>query len=118
MDGNDPHGCSQNEVLTQLKLCIEQHTDRFHQGDLQFQQVSQTMAALLKGQSDMVSEQAKTNKRLFVDNGTISMQTKIDRHNNLLRGIMWAVTSISLVVAGIIVKLIVNSILHGNGISN
>ena len=72
------------------------------------------MTAILKGQDGILDEQAKTNKRLFVDNGTISMQTKIDRHNNLLRGIMWAVTSISLVVTGIIVKLIINSLIHTN----
>lgn len=99
-------GCIQDTVLSDLKTCMEQHNERFHQGDLQFQKTEVAMKAILDGQSLIKDEQAKTNKKLFVDNGTISIQTKIDRHNQLLKGMMWAITSISLVTAGIIGKLI------------
>ena len=109
------HDCVQDGVLKDLRICMEQHNERFHQGDLQFQEMKQDMSAILEGQLTIKNEQAKTNKKLFVDNGTISIQTKIDRHNQLLKGMMWAITSVSLVTAGIIGKLIVTAIMRGNG---
>lgn len=105
------HDCIQGEVLKELRLCTEQHNERFHQGDLQFQEMKQDMRAILKGQTAITNAQVKTNKKLFVDNGTISIQTKIDRHNQLLKGMMWAITSVSLVTASIIGKWILFDLL-------
>lgn len=105
------HECINEDTLKDLKICMEQHNDRFHQGDLQFQKTQQCMDAILEGQEAIKTEQALTNKKLFVDNGTISIQTKIDRHNQLLKGMMWAITSISLVTAGIIGNLIIKAIM-------
>ena len=105
------HECVNEGVLKGLKLCLEQHNDRLHQGDLQFQETQQNMSAILEGQEAIKKEQVLTNKKLFIDNGTISIQTKIDRHNQLLKGMMWAITSISLVTAGIIGNLILKAVM-------
>lgn len=111
MSEKTDHNCVQNIVLQDLKICMEQHNERFHQGDLQFQEMKQDMGAILKGQVEITNAQARTNKKLFVDNGTISIQTKIDRHNQLLKGMMWAITSVSLVTASIIGKWILFDLL-------
>ena len=111
MGEKQDHECVNEGVLKDFKICMEQHNERFHRGDLQFQEVRQNMSEILEGQKAICSEQARTNKKLFVDNGTISIQTKIDRHNQLLKGMMWAITSISLVTAGIIGNLILKAIM-------
>ncbi len=48
-------------------------------------------------------------RRLFKDNGTISIQTRLDRHEQVIRAILWALSVIggafltSVVVSGILV---------------
>ena len=33
-------------------------------------------------------------RRLFRDNGTISIQTRLDRHEQVIRGVLWALSVI------------------------
>ena len=33
-------------------------------------------------------------KRLFRDNGTLSIQTRLDRHEQVIRGVLWALSVI------------------------
>ena len=46
-------------------------------------------------------------RRLFKDNGTVSIQTRLDRHEQVIRAILWALSVIggafltSLVVSGL-----------------
>ncbi|HBA85391.1 MAG TPA: hypothetical protein DCZ95_14990 [Verrucomicrobia bacterium] len=56
-------------------------------------------------------------KRLFRDNGTISIQTRIDRHEQVIRALLWAVSVVGgaiLVSAVSVVVMLVRYVLtHG-----
>ena len=57
------------------------------------------------------------DKRLFRDNGTLSIQTRIDRHEQVIRALLWAVSVVGgaiLVSAVSIVVMLVRYVLtHG-----
>ena len=57
------------------------------------------------------------DKRLFRDNGTISIQTRIDRHEQVIRALLWAVSVVGgaiLVSAVSVVVMLVRYVLtHG-----
>ena len=46
------------------------------------------------------------DKRLFRDNGTLSIQTRIDRHEQVIRALLWAVS----VVGGTILVSAVSAV--------
>ncbi len=45
-------------------------------------------------------------RRLFRDNGTLSIQTRLDRHEQFIRGILWA---LSVIGGAILVYLVVGA---------
>ena len=57
------------------------------------------------------------DKRLFHDNGTLSIQTRIDRHDQVIRALLWAVSVVGgaiLVSAVSVVVMLVRYVLtHG-----
>ena len=102
--------CVQTGLLSRIETCIAQHEERLRDGDLKFQKMILQNEALLEGQRESQDTLERFNKRLFVDNGTTSVQTKIDRHNVMLKGMMYAITSVSVVVATVVIKLIINAV--------
>lgn len=42
----------------------------------------------------LISKMESIEKRLFRDNGTISIQTRLDRHEQVIRGVLWALSVI------------------------
>ena len=47
-------------------------------------------------------------KRLFRDNGTVSIQTRLDRHEQVIRGMLWALSVIGgALLTSMVVALIV-----------
>ena len=51
-----------------------------------------TMARAMATAVQPLSEKMDVmNKRLFVDNGTVSIQTRIDRHTRILNVLVWVV---------------------------
>ena len=45
--------------------------------------------AMTDGQTALLSKLESIEKRLFHDNGRVSMQTRIDRHDQALRFMLW-----------------------------
>ena len=56
-------------------------------------------------------------KRLFRDNGTISIQTRIDRHEQVIRALLWAVSvvggAILISAVSVVVMLVRYVLTHG-----
>ena len=46
---------------------------------------------LMESQAAMLGKLESIEKRLFKDNGRVSMQTRIDRHEQALRLLLWVV---------------------------
>ena len=57
------------------------------------------------------------DKRLFRDNGTLSIQTRIDRHEQVIRALLWAVSvvggAILVSAVSIVVMLVRYALTHG-----
>lgn len=51
----------------------------------------QNTRTMLESQHAMLTKLESIDKRLFRDNGSVSMQTRIDRHDQTLRLILWVV---------------------------
>lgn len=51
----------------------------------------QNTRSLLDSQKAMLSKLDSIEKRLFRDNGSVSMQTRMDRHEQALRLLLWVV---------------------------
>ena len=49
---------------------------------------------LLQSHRDLLEKMDGIEKRLFHDNGTTSMQTRIERHEQILKVLLWASTII------------------------
>lgn len=47
--------------------------------------------ALLESQRELLSKMDGIEKRLFRDNGSVSMQTRLDRHEQTLKLLLWGV---------------------------
>ncbi len=47
--------------------------------------------AMTDGQNTLLEKLESIEKRLFHDNGRVSMQTRIDRHEQALRLLLWVV---------------------------
>jgi hypothetical protein len=48
-----------------------------------------TSATLLEKQQELLVKLESIEKRLFKDNGSVSMQTRLDRHDQALRLLLW-----------------------------
>ncbi len=48
-------------------------------------------ASMLEKQQELLTKLDGIEKRLFKDNGSVSMQTRIDRHEQALRLLLWVV---------------------------
>ena len=46
-------------------------------------------------------------RRLFRDNGTLSVQTRLDRHEQVIRGLIWALSVVGGAVLTTLVSLVV-----------
>lgn len=49
-------------------------------------------------------------RRLFRDNGTLSVQTRLDRHEQVIRGLIWALSVVGGAVLTTLVSLVVVAI--------
>ncbi len=47
--------------------------------------------SMLESQQAMLAKLDSIEKRLFRDNGSVSMQTRVDRHEQALRLLLWVV---------------------------
>ena len=106
----EEHECLQTEVLRELRECQKSNDKRFHEGDLRFQSIVKANSDMLEGQVKISNSLTQIDKRLFIDNGTISMQTKMDRHETLLKGMLAAIAAISLAVTAVVVRIIIAAI--------
>jgi hypothetical protein len=74
---------------------------------------------LLQSHKDLLEKMDGIEKRLFHDNGTTSMQTRIERHEQILKVLLWASsivvgTMLTSCVMGVIV-LVKWALSHGAG---
>jgi len=51
-----------------------------------------TYGACLERHEELLGKLDSIEKRLFRDNGCLSIQTRLDRHDNVIRALMWVVT--------------------------
>lgn len=75
---------------------------------------------ILAGYRELLAKMETIEKRLFRDNGTLSIQTRIERHEQILRVLLWAVsimvgTVLSSGVLGLAV-LVKWALAHGAGL--
>jgi len=49
-------------------------------------------------------------RRLFRDNGTLSIQTRLDRHEQVIRGLIWALSVVGGAVLTTLVALVVAAV--------
>jgi len=66
---------------------VEAEADRF----VTLGACARTSAALLEKQQELLLKLESIERRLFQDNGRVSMQTRIDRHEQALRLLLWVV---------------------------
>jgi hypothetical protein len=84
--------------------CIHEHRllaveARLGKGDVSIATMSQTIDSV-----HTVVE--KINKRLFFDNGTKCMQTKVDRMETIIRILIWFASAATLMMFGVLGRLI------------
>ena len=63
-------------------------------GDQEFvtrEMCSATSSQLLESQEKLHLKLNSIEKRLFRDNGSVSIQTRVDRHEQILRVVLWIV---------------------------
>jgi hypothetical protein len=51
----------------------------------------QTTSQILESQQRLHAKLDSMEKRLFRDNGSVSIQTRLDRHEQILRALLWIV---------------------------
>lgn len=82
--------------------------DRLHKGDLFHQEIKVILDTITKNQVAHQVGLDKLNNRLYVDNGTKSIQTIQDRHGRILQVLVWFT---GIITAGLVVQA-VNAIIH------
>lgn len=110
-----PFKCEKEAIIDEIHAEQKATTERMHEGDLRFQKLEDKLNQNGETGDATYAAVQKINKRLFIDNGTKSHQTKIDRHDQLLKGLLWAmgITCSTLIVA--IIGLIAKAVLHSTG---
>ena len=99
----------------QKEATIEEIKHEMHVGEMTFQRIEGKVDVLIASDQDRANTMAALNKRLFIDNGSPSFQTKQDRHDQLLRGLLWAAGITAATSISTLIGLIVRAILHANG---
>lgn len=69
-----------------------------------------TSSQLLNSQDNLHRKLDSIEKRLFRDNGSVSIQTRLDRHEQVIRGMLWGISVVggallTSVVVGVIVLM-------------
>lgn len=90
-----PMPCEKAKEIDHLNELVEQIGARIHDGDLIFQDIKKDLRTIMAGQDKQRAAMHTFNKRMFIDNGTTSFQTIIDRHDRLLKGALWGIGIIS-----------------------
>ena len=68
----------------------------------------QTTARVLESQQQVMEKLEGIDKRLFHDNGTLSVQTRLDRHEQFIRVLLWA---LAIVVGTVLTSAVMGLIL-------
>ena len=66
-----------------------------------------TTAEMLAGQQKIPDKLESIEQRLFHDNGTLSIQTRIERHDQILKVLLWA----SSIVVGTVLTAAVTGVI-------
>ena len=67
-----------------------------------------TSSQFLESQDKLHSKLDSIEKRLFRDNGSVSIQTRLDRHEQVIRGMVWGMS----VVGGALLTSIVVGVIY------
>ena len=60
-----------------------------------------TYSECLERHEELLGKLDGIEKRLFRDNGTLSIQTRLDRHENVIRALLWVVSvAVGTAIAG------------------
>ena len=94
--GNE-HDCDQSEHIETIK-------ERLHEGDLRFAAIESNQSAMMTTLGEVNETTRDTHKRMFVDNGTKSIQTTIDRHDRVIKMLTWVGGITTAAAIGAIVK--------------
>ena len=94
---SDP--CKKEEIIAEMKAEHKALSDRIHNSDVKFQEVQDGIGGIASDIKSLKINISNIERRLFVNNGTPSIQTLVDRNVQIIKGLIW---TISLVVATII----------------
>jgi hypothetical protein len=92
------HECHQREIIEAIR-------GRLGTGDV-------TLATIKRDLDEHGDLLETINKRLFVDNGTKCVQTRIDRMERVANLLTWLASILTVAVSGIIVNLVVGMVKH------
>lgn len=109
-DQRETHPCSQGKTIHHL---LDQHEiilKRMAQGDTAFELIKRDLTDIKASQQTLGGHMDKFNKRMFVDNGTTSFQTRMDRHERFIRVLLWAMT----VIGGVVLTYMTLQLLGGS----
>ena len=102
--------CIQERSLEFFQKQLKEHEARLHEGDLLLQQLNNTSDDTHAIVKEMQRDLKDTNKRLFVDNGTPSMQTRIDRLTTFQKVATWCLGVGGMTLASVVGALILDAI--------
>jgi hypothetical protein len=82
------------ERLKQGVNAMANATDTQGDGPVSRETCAAISTRVLESQSKLHEKLDLIERRLFKDNGTLSIQTRVDRHEQVIRAVLWALSGI------------------------
>jgi len=99
--------CEQKDTINEIH-------DRLHKGDMFMQAMDMKLDTIIKKQMEHQAFTQKLHDRLYVDNGTRSIQTVQHEHSQVIRGLLWIVGISVTALVGYIIWEVLNT-WHNHG---
>ena len=101
------------KAMEKMQVDIGKNKDRLVEGNQRFSEICVTLKRMEKAQSKFGEDLSSVHKKLYIDNGAPSIQTKIDRNTGVIKALVWVVGILFIACAGAGAKLLVNAIYTG-----
>jgi hypothetical protein len=100
----EEHVCEKAAIIDEMHSDHKKLVERMHEGDLRFQGMENKLADNGDKLNKLIEVNERINKRLFVDNGTLSVQTKLDRTGRFVAVALWLSGVCTASVIGVAIK--------------
>ena len=107
--------CKKEEILAEMRVEHKRLEDRMHNSDLRFQQIQDSMGSIAGDITEMKVDVSQIQRRLFVNNGNPSIQTMLDRHQQVINGLIWTVALVVTAVVPTSIWAIIKTVSHVGG---